>query len=54
MEEEDVGLVLSIYHGESGANATYEAGKLSSYAEKILERAEELTEHHDRFQNAVG
>ena len=54
MEEEDVGLVLSIYHGESGAESTYEAGKLSEYAEKILERAEELTRNHDKFRNAVG
>ena len=53
-EEEDVGYALSRYHGESHADATYEAGELSKYAEKILERAEELTNHHDRFQNAVG
>lgn len=54
MEEEDVGLVLSIYHGESSADATYEAGELSEYAKKILERAEELTRNHDKFRNAVG
>ena len=54
MEEEDVALILSKFHGESRAYDTYEAGALSKYAEKILERAEELTQHHDRFSNAVG
>ena len=54
MEEEDVGLVLSIYHGESRAYELYEAGELSAYAERILERAAEITETRDQFCNAVG
>jgi len=53
-EEEDVGLVLSLYHGESRAYELYEAGELSEYAEKILERAAEITETRDRVRNAVG
>ena len=53
-EEEDVALILSKFHGESRAYDTYEQGKLSSYAQGILERAEELTESHDRFSHAVG
>ncbi len=53
-EYEDVGLILSLYHGERDAYAKYEAGKLSKYAEKILERAAEITEARDRVRNAVG
>lgn len=53
-EYEDVGLILSLYHGERDAYAKYEAGKLSKYAEKILERAAEITETRDRVRNAVG
>lgn len=53
-EYEDVGMVLSVYHGESDADRKYENGELSGYAEKILQRAEEITETRDHIRNAVG
>lgn len=46
-EYEDPHLVLQLYHGESRAVETYEAGELSEYAETILNRAAELTRLHD-------
>lgn len=39
---EDVGIVLGVYHGESGAVQKGKSGKLSAYVTKILERSEEL------------
>ena len=39
---EDVGIVLGVYHGESGAVSRGQSGKLSSYVTKILKRSEEL------------
>ena len=41
-EYEDVGIVLGVYHGESGAVKRGKSGNLSSYVTKILERSEEL------------
>ena len=42
VEYEDVGIVLGLYHGESGAVSKGKAGRLSSYTNHILERSEEL------------
>ena len=38
----DIGYVLDIYNGNSKAVYNYENGILSNYAEKILERSEQL------------
>lgn len=47
-ENEDPGLVLDIYHGDSKAYERYEQGRLSSYAKRILERSEELERKHGK------
>ena len=39
---EDVGIVLGLYHGESGAISKGKSGRLSSYTTGILKRSEEL------------
>ena len=44
----DIGLVLMIYHGEKSALEKSERGELSSYAEKILERSEQLERLHGK------
>ena len=44
----DIGLVLMIYHGEKSALEKLERGELSSYAEKILERSEQLERLHGK------
>lgn len=44
----DIGLVLMKYNGFSKAEEYYEQGKLSNYAEKILERSEELERVHGK------
>lgn len=38
----DIGYVLDVYHGDSKAKYNNEHGILSNYAEKILERSEEI------------
>lgn len=45
---EDVGVVLTVYHGESNAVAKAQSGKLSSYVTEILERSERLERLHGR------
>lgn len=47
-ENDDVGLVLSQYHGEKDAFEKYEKGVLSSYARHITEYAKELEEAHGK------
>lgn len=48
-EKYEVGLALMIYNGGYDyAMRIYEKGELSSYAEKILERAAELEEEHGK------
>ena len=42
VEYGDIGLVLMKYNGFSKAEEYYEQGKLSNYAEKILERSAEI------------
>lgn len=42
VEYEDIGLVLMKYNGFSKAEEYYEQGKLSNYAEEILERSAEI------------
>lgn len=44
----DIGLVLMKYNGFSKAEEYYEQGKLSNYAEEILERSEELERLHGK------
>lgn len=53
-EYEDVTYILDIYNGNSKADRNAEQGIVSEYAEKILERAAEITETRDRVRNAVG
>lgn len=48
VEYGDIGLVLMKYNGFSKAEEYYEQGKLSNYAEKILERSEELERAHGK------
>lgn len=45
---EDVGVVLSVYHGESNAVEKAKSGNLSSYVRKILEKAEYLERLHGK------
>ena len=45
---QDSALVLDIYNGNSRAMYNYENGIISSYATKVLERAEELEELHGK------
>ena len=46
---EDVGLVLIVYNGNSSAIPEYKrTGKLSNYANKILEKSEELERSHGK------
>ena len=45
---EDVGLVLMIYNGRSDAKELAKNGKLSDYAEKILDRSAELEILHGK------
>lgn len=47
-DNEDVALVLSIYHGETDALQKYNEGKVSSYARHILERSEQLERKHGK------
>jgi len=50
-EYEDVGKVLIVYNGNTSALPAYEQyGKLSSYANKILEKAWELEELHNKHE----
>lgn len=42
----DVGVVLSVYHGESKAVERASEGKLSKYVKRILSKAEELERLH--------
>ena len=48
VEYDDVGIVLGLYHGESGAISRGKKGQLSSYVTKILERSEELERIHGK------
>lgn len=45
---EDVGIVLGVYHGESGAVSRGKKGQLSSYVNQILERSEQLERLHGK------
>lgn len=45
---EDVGVVLTVYHGESNAVAKAQSGRLSSYVEDILERSATLERLHGK------
>lgn len=45
---EDVGLVLMKYNGDSRADSFYEAGKLSEYAQRILNLSAELERAHGK------
>lgn len=47
-KHEDVGWVLMTYNGDSRANRYLENGKLSGYAEWILERSAELEREHGK------
>lgn len=47
-KHEDVGWVLMTYNGDSRANRYLETGKLSEYAEWILERSAELEREHGK------
>lgn len=47
-EYEDVGVVLSIYHGESNAVSRAKSGKLSSYVKTILNRSEHFERMHGK------
>lgn len=47
-ENEDVGLVLMLYHGEKGAYKKAKKGKLSRYAREILENSEKLERAHGK------
>lgn len=47
-EHEDVGVVLSLYHGESNAVKRAQNGDLSSYVRKILELSAELERAHGK------
>lgn len=43
---EDIGVVLSVYHGEKDAVSKAQNGDLSSYVTEILERSEHLERIH--------
>lgn len=45
---EDVGLVLMLYHGERNAYYKAKRGKISKYAKEILEISEELERAHGK------
>lgn len=45
---EDVGVVLTVYHGESNAVAKAQSGRLSGYVEDILERSATLERLHGK------
>ena len=45
---EDVGVVLSVYHGESKAVERAKKGNLSKYVKKILAKSEELERLHGK------
>ena len=45
---EDVGLVLMLYHGERNAYYKAKRGKISKYAKEILEISEELERVHGK------
>lgn len=45
---EDPALVLALYNGQSNAVANYEAGQISPYAKKIMDRARELERIHEK------
>ena len=45
---EDVGLVLMLYHGERNAYYKAKRGKISKYAKEILEISEELERTHGK------
>ena len=47
-EYEDVGVVLSVYHGEKNAVSKAQKGNLSSYTTDILERSAELELLHGK------
>ena len=47
-KSEDAGWVLMTYNGDSRANTLYKTGKLSAYAEWILERSAELERAHGK------
>ena len=45
---QDVGVVLSVYHGESKAVERANKGNLSKYVKKILAKSEELERLHGK------
>lgn len=45
---EDAGTVLMLYHGEKDAMKNGKDGKYSDYAQKVLDRAEELERAHGK------
>lgn len=45
---EDAGLVLMIYHGESGAIKKAQSGQISQYAKDVLEKSAELERLHGK------
>ena len=47
-DNEDVGVVLGMYHGERGAKRRAENGNLSSYVRRILNTSEELERAHGK------
>lgn len=47
-ENEDASWVLMKYNGYSKADTLYEQGRMSSYAQRILERSEELERAHGK------
>lgn len=47
-KSEDAGFVLMTYNGDRRANTLYKTGKLSAYAEWILERSAELERAHGK------
>ena len=47
-ENEDVAVVLGMYHGERNAKRRAESGNLSSYVRAILEKSEEFERAHGK------
>lgn len=47
-DNEDVGVVLGLYHGEKGAKRRAENGDLSAYVRKILEKSAEFERAHGK------
>ncbi len=47
-ENEDVAVVLGLYHGEKGAKRRAENGNLSAYVRKILEKSAEFERAHGK------